>query len=147
MTTPHGTPGGEPNAPRPVVIIADADPDIRRLVEVVVPPPRAGVGAPVAVWVVAEGAQAWQAFIGVHPAVAILDVAMPEQSGLDVCRLVRADASLSDIKLILLSAAVHPEAIEAGRAAGADLYNQKPFGLRQLQDAIRGLLSTAVETS
>ncbi len=141
MTAPHGSPEGEPNAPRPVVIIADDDPDIRRLVEVVVNRAGAVVGANVA-----DGAEAWKAISRLHPAIAILDVAMPERSGLDVCRLVRADADLSDIKLILLSAAVHPEAIEAGRAAGADLYNQKPFGLRQLQDAIRGLLSTAVGT-
>lgn len=121
----------------PLVVIADDDPDIRRLVEVAVQRAGAVVGANVG-----DGAAAWTAITRLHPAIAILDVSMPVQTGLDVCRLVRADTSLAGVKLLLLSAAVHPEAIAAGRAAGADLYSQKPFRLRLLQDEIRGLLPT-----
>ncbi|MET3805330.1 DNA-binding response OmpR family regulator [Nakamurella sp. UYEF19] len=142
MSTVNGSVGDDMEVPGPVVVIADDDPDIRRLVEVAVTRAGAVVGANVA-----DGAEAWKAISRLHPAMAILDVSMPEKTGLEVCRLVRADTSLTEIKLILLSAAVHPEAIAAGRAAGADLYSQKPFRLRILQDEIRGLLSIGVTTS
>jgi CheY-like chemotaxis protein len=125
------------NAPHvPLVVIADDDADIRRLVEVAAGRAGAIVGANVA-----DGLAALEAIRELRPDLAILDVSMPGMDGLDVCRAVRAEDGMRSTKILLLSAAVHPEAIKAGRLAGADLYGQKPFRLKVLQEQILGLLS------
>jgi DNA-binding response OmpR family regulator len=126
---------------RPVVVIADDDADIRHLVGVAVQRAGASVGASVS-----DGAAAWQAILDIEPDLAILDVAMPRMSGLQVCRAVRADPAIADTRVLLLSAAVHTTAIEAGLAAGADLYSHKPFSPRSLAMQIRNLLTAQVNS-
>lgn len=121
----------------PVVVIADDDGDIRRLVEVAAGRAGATVGAKVA-----DGLAALQAIRDLHPDLAILDVSMPGMDGLDVCRAVRAEVAMRGTRILLLSAAVQSEAVRAGELAGADLYGHKPFRLKVLQEQIRGLLGT-----
>jgi len=123
----------------PVVVIADDDADIRHLVGVAVKRAGARTGASVA-----DGAAAWQAIREIEPELAILDVAMPKMSGLQVCRSVRANPGTAGTRVLLLSAAVHPTAVEAGLAAGADVYSLKPFSPRSLAVQIKDLLSTEV---
>ena len=120
---------------RPTVVIADDDAEIRHLVGVAVQRAGATIGASVP-----DGA-AWQAIRDMEPELAILDVAMPRMSGLEVCRSVRADPGTADTRVLLLSAAVHPAAIEAGVAAGADLYCSKPFSVRSLVTQIQDLMT------
>ena len=121
---------------RPTVVIADDDAEIRHLVGVAVQRAGATIGASVP-----DGAAAWQAIRDTEPELAILDVAMPRMSGLEVCRSVRADPGTADTRVLLLSAAVHPAAIEAGVAAGADLYCSKPFSVRSLVTQIQDLMT------
>jgi DNA-binding response OmpR family regulator len=123
----------------PVVVIADDDADIRHLVGVAVHRAGATVGASVA-----DGAAAWQAILDIGPDLAILDVAMPSMTGLQVCRSVRSDPCIASTRVLLLSAAVQPVAIEAGLAAGADLYCHKPFSPRSLATQIKDLLAAKV---
>jgi len=120
----------------PVVVIADDDADIRQLVGVAVRRAGACVGASVA-----DGVAAWQVIRDLEPDLAILDVAMPRMSGLQVCRSIRADPGIAGTRVMLLSAAVHPAAVEAGTAAGADLYGVKPFSPRSLAAQIHDLLA------
>jgi len=119
-----------------VVVIADDDADIRSLVEVAVRRAGATVGA-----AVADGVEALRVISQLKPDLAVLDVAMPELTGLQVCRCVRDDATLAGVKLMLLSAAVHPAAIAEGVAAGADVYVQKPFSPRTLATQIGDLVN------
>ncbi len=133
------TPTGEAVNSGPVVVIADDDADIRHLVGVAVRRAGARTGASVA-----DGAAAWQAIRVMEPDLVILDVAMPKMNGLQVCRSVRANPVTAGTKVLLLSAAVHPTAIDAGLAAGADLYTVKPFRLRSLVIQIQDLLSAKI---
>ena len=121
---------------RPTVVIADDDAEIRHLVGVAVQRAGATIGASVP-----DGAAAWQAIRDMEPDLAILDVAMPRMSGLEVCRSLRADPGTADTRVLLLSAAVHPAAPEAGVAAGADLYCSKPFSVRSLVTQIQDLMT------
>ena len=134
-----GTPTGEAVNSGPVVVIADDDADIRHLVGVAVQ--RAGART---VASVADGAAAWQAIRAIKPDLVILDVAMPRMNGLQVCRSVRANPDTAGTKVLLLSAAVQTTAIDAGLAAGADLYSVKPFRLRSLVTQIQDLLAAKV---
>jgi CheY-like chemotaxis protein len=68
--------------------------------------------------------------------VAILDVRMPGPSGLQVCRMIRADPSLRRMGVIVLSATA--SAAEA-QQAGADRYLPKPFSPGRLLALVEGL--------
>lgn len=127
-------------------VIADDDPDIAALMEIAVR--RAG-GSVVAV--AHEGVGALDRIRDLRPDVALLDVSMPGLSGLDVCRLVRnASSGSADLTsasgtprgplVVLLSAAVHPEAIAQGLDAGADRYLTKPFSPRSLAVQLQEVL-------
>jgi CheY-like chemotaxis protein len=124
-----------------VVVIADDDSDIRQLIGVAARRAGAFIGASVA-----DGAAALQAIRDIRPDVAILDVSMPVLTGLQVCRSVRKDPDLAGVRVLLLSAAVQPQAVEAGIAAGADRYAQKPFSPRTLAKQIHDLLTNDVPT-
>lgn len=113
-------------APRRVVV-ADDDPDIRALVAISAR--KAGLDV---VASVEDGEKAWVAIQEFTPDLAILDVAMPGMTGLEVCRLVRADPNLNNLPVLLLSAAVDEASREAGDEAGAHDYLAKPFSPRAL---------------
>jgi two-component system, OmpR family, response regulator MprA len=68
----------------------------------------------------------------------ILDVNLPDLSGLDVCRRVRADAL--PIPILMLTARAAVEDRVAGLDAGADDYLVKPFALAELLARVRALL-------
>jgi DNA-binding response OmpR family regulator len=109
------------------VVIADDDSDIRALVRISAT--RAGLDV---VGEVNDGDSALAAIRRAVPDVAILDVAMPGLSGLEVCRLVRAESRLDGVHILLLSAAVDERTIAAGMGAGAADYLIKPFSPRDL---------------
>ena len=64
-----------------------------------------------------------------NPALVILDVMLPESSGLDVCRQIRRT---SDVPIIMLTARDAEADKVAGLELGADDYVTKPFSLREL---------------
>lgn len=122
----RGVSEGE-SAARSRVVIADDDPDIRALVSIAVT--RAGLEL---VAVTEDGDSAWAALTTFHPDLAVLDVSMPGMTGLEVCIRARADASLAETRIVLLSAGVDDDAREAGRLAGATDFIAKPFSPREL---------------
>jgi len=109
------------------VVVADDDSDIRALVAISAK--RAGLNV---VASVEDGDKAWAAIQELRPDLVILDVSMPGLSGLDVCRLVRADPAMAGIPILLLSAAVDEPSRAAGKQAGAQEYLAKPFSPRAL---------------
>jgi response regulator RpfG family c-di-GMP phosphodiesterase len=72
-----------------------------------------------------------------HPDVIVLDVGMPEVSGLVLCRGLKADAYTRDIPICLLTGDEISEA--SGRAAGADAFLRKPFSPLALLQVIEEL--------
>ena len=62
-----------------------------------------------------------------EPDLMILDVMMPELSGLQVCRMVRADPTMQDVPVIFLTARGEVEDRVEGLEAGAADYMSKPF--------------------
>ena len=78
------------------------------------------------------------------PDVVLLDIMMPEVSGLDILRQMRGDSNLSRIPVIVLSAKGMPADIKNGMEAGASTYLTKPVGFLELKEAVeRTLGSTA----
>ena len=109
------------------VVIADDDADIRELVTIAAK--KSGLEV---VATVGDGAAALDAIRTHQPDLAILDISMPEMTGIEVCEAVRADSSIGDIRILLLTASVDDVARELGMAAGADYFMAKPFSPRQL---------------
>lgn len=75
------------------------------------------------------------------PAAIVLDIMMPgPMDGLDLCRVIKGDAGLADIHVVLLSARGQVADQTAGYDSGADAYFVKPFRpselLRHLDSAL-----------
>lgn len=62
----------------------------------------------------------------------LLDVMMPQMSGLEVLRRMREDAATDRLPVILVTAKTHDEDLLGGYQYGADYYITKPFTKRQL---------------
>lgn len=85
----------------------------------------------------ATGDEGWAMAQELRPDIVLLDVMMPGTlSGLDVCRLLKAEAKTWHAKVVMLTARVHAADREAGAAAGADDYLMKPFSTLQVLETI-----------
>lgn len=76
-------------------------------------------------------------------ALLLLDVGLPDGSGLDVCRAVRAHATRKHVPILMLSAQGEEIDRVLGLELGADDYVTKPFSPRELVARVRGLLRRA----
>jgi len=80
----------------------------------------------------ASGAEALTRARSMRPQVIVLDLNLPDVSGTDVCRLLRADPSTRDIPILMLTARTSEQDRIAGLELGADDYLGKPFNVREL---------------
>jgi DNA-binding response OmpR family regulator len=74
------------------------------------------------------------------PDVVILDIMMPEISGLDILRQMRKNPELAGIPVVVVSAKSMPADIKLGMEAGAFIYLTKPVGFAELKEAIERAL-------
>jgi excisionase family DNA binding protein len=77
-----------------------------------------------------------------RPDVIVLDYMLPDINGNAVCRTIRADDSLKDVKIIMVSGVVNPDDVGKLRSEGADEFLQKPFSIEQLVNTITELVSS-----
>jgi CheY-like chemotaxis protein len=71
-----------------------------------------------------------------QPDVVILDIMMPDISGLEVLRFMRRDPQLKNIPVIVVSARSMPSDIKEGLEAGATIYLTKPVGYLDLKKSV-----------
>lgn len=104
-------------------------------------------------WALAEsGFQLYEASNGqagvqiashVKPDLVLLDVVMPgELDGYAVCAQLRADPTLADLKIVMLSSNDAPQDRDKGQQAGANAYFSKPFVPAGLRSVIAKLLES-----
>lgn len=70
----------------------------------------------------------------------VLDVMMPEKSGLEVLHFVRAHPDYRDIPVIIVSSKGFPEDVEAYENAGANQYLRKPVSFPDFTQAVQKAL-------
>lgn len=75
-----------------------------------------------------------------RPDIVLLDIMMPEVSGLDILRQMRRDPNLAGIPVIVVTAKGMPADIKNGMEAGASTYLTKPVGFQELKDAVERTL-------
>ena len=85
----------------------------------------------------ADGPQGLERFRADKPDLVILDLMLPGMSGIEVCRIIRAESS---VPILMLTARDSELDKVLGLELGADDYVTKPFSLRELQARIRALL-------
>jgi CheY-like chemotaxis protein/phosphoribosyl 1,2-cyclic phosphodiesterase len=121
------------------VLIVDDEPDIVRLLEIALR---------------SEGFRLLSAYDGEsalaiaraeRPDLLLLDWRLPGQSGLEVCRALRADSDprLRDVPVVLLTALDGADDTAQGFAAGATDYLTKPFKPTHVRTRVRGWLLRA----
>jgi DNA-binding response OmpR family regulator len=74
------------------------------------------------------------------PALVLLDVQLPDLSGLEVCRRLRADDRFASTRIVMLTAAAQATDVARGLSAGANHYLTKPFSPVKLLSLVETLL-------
>ena len=89
-----------------------------------------------------DGETAVHALRREKPDLMLLDLMLPDKDGYDITRLVRADATLSHIPIIMLSARIEDTDKIIGLEIGADDYVTKPYNPREVVARVRARLRT-----
>ena len=90
--------------------------------------------------VASDGRKALERFRAEGPSLVILDLMLPEMSGLDVCRQIR---QISNVPIIMVTAKDSEADKVSGLELGADDYVTKPFSVRELVSRVRAHLRRA----
>lgn len=119
---------------KPIVIVVDDDPAALRLIEYIFR------RADYEVHLATNGPAALSRVEEVKPDLMILDVMMPDMSGLEVCQRLRARPTTARLPIIMLSARDQVEHKVDGFEAGADDYVAKPVDPPELLARAKALL-------
>lgn len=87
-----------------------------------------------------DGEQALRRARSERPDLVVLDIHLPDKSGLEVCRELKSDPETRGIYVILLTALGRERDEEAGLQSGADEFLTKPFSPRELRRRLHELL-------
>lgn len=123
-----------PNDSRPLVLVADDDLDNRNIIKLKLE------GHGFQVVTACDGDQALRMARETPPTLIILDVMMPKLSGFKAARLIKFDAKLKAVPLILLTARTQATDRSTADEVGANLYLTKPFDPEHLLQEVKRLL-------
>lgn len=122
---------------RPSILVVDDEPQILRVLRASLP------ARGFEVRTADSGEEALEAIRKEIPDLVILDLVMPELSGLEVCREVR---KISEVPIIVLSAKGSEKDKVIALEMGADDYVTKPFGMKELIARIRAVLRRSFDS-
>ncbi len=117
------------------LLLNDDEPAMRRMLRV------AFNSAEFQVSEAATGAEALAQFERDQPEVVLLDIELPDATGIDICRRMRACTTPADmpVGVILMSGQFKQGSAHTDELAGADLMVGKPFRLQSLREMVRAL--------
>src|ERR1700675_1244316 len=90
--------------------------------------------------IVTNGRTALTAVKTQPPALIVLDLMLPEISGLDLCRMIKSNPGTRNVPIVMLSARTEEIDRVLGFELGADDYVVKPFSPRELVLRLRAIL-------
>ena len=113
----------------------DADPELKPLVRIILSRVNMEI---VAAGTVAEGVKALA--VPPLPDLVLLDLMLPDESGIDFLKQVRARSAFNTMPIIVLSALVDPAQIREALDNGADRYLTKPYIANNLVSYVQDVL-------
>lgn len=116
------------------VFIVDDEPPVVELVKEVL----AGAGYEVEGFTDGEGMI--KALAKGPPALILLDVKLPGMDGYKICKTLKSNPHMADLKICFVSAKTKPEDVRKGMECGADDYFTKPFSNSQLIAKVRDIV-------
>lgn len=118
---------------KPTVLVVDDSDDLRLYL-------KESLKATYRVIEAADGKQAWQKTLSMHPEIIISDVNMPNMDGVELVKKLKADNRTKHIPVILLTVLGDESQQLQGLEAGANDYLTKPFNFSLLNIKIMNLL-------
>ena len=118
------------------VLVVDDDPEIVTFLSTLLE--LEGIESSVATSAAAALEQLAQA----RPDLVLLDIAMPDRDGIDLCKELKRDPRTAEVPVFVVSARPGKDVVERALAAGAEEFIRKPFENAELISRIRGRLST-----
>ena len=76
---------------------------------------------------------------GRPPVLVLLDGTLPDRSGMDVLRFIKARPALADVAVVMLTGSSDANMVNEAYALGVSSYLVKPVGYEALGDVVRGL--------
>ena len=123
---------GKSDSMKPKLVIADDEADIRRLIVFLL--------RSYDLYEAQNGKRALELIREVQPDLVLLDMMMPEMTGLEVLDAMREDPLSASIPTIVLSAKGQAVEIEQGLHSGATRYLVKPFESQSLRTCVAEVL-------
>ncbi len=117
---------------KPKLVIAEDEADIRRLIVFLL--------RSYDLYEAQNGRRALELIREVHPDMVLLDILMPEMTGLEVLDAMRENPLTASIPAVLLSAKGQAAEIEQGMRSGATRYLVKPFEAQSLRACVAEVL-------
>lgn len=87
-----------------------------------------------------DGKEGYEKAQANKPDIVILDLRMPRMDGFQVCRLIKFDETLKDIKVLILTAHNSDSARRSCQAVGADVLLSKPYDYVELLKTVKQLV-------
>lgn len=88
-----------------------------------------------------DGNAALREMAAFTPQLVLLDLMLPQRSGLEVCRAIRANPGWRSTRVLMLTAKGGSQDVALGLEAGADGFIVKPFSTRDLTERVAALLA------
>ena len=123
------------HVPRARVLVVDDDPEIVTFLATLLE--LEGIESQVAT----SAEAALEKLSGALPSLVLLDIAMPDRDGLDLCRSLKKDPRMRNVPVFVVSARPGKDVVERALAAGAEEFIRKPFENQDLIARIRERLS------
>ena len=124
-----------PSKAATTILVCEDDPGLRLLLRLAIEPRGHRVIE------AGDGAVAILLAHNVEPDLAIVDMRLPDCSGIDVVRRLRREPGLAAMPIVMTTGSVQPSDRRAAEDAGVDAFIHKPFDLHALVDQVERLLS------
>ena len=135
-------PAAEPAAPQvPLVLVVDDSITVRRVTQRLLQ--REGYRVALA----ADGLQALERLQEERPALVLSDIEMPRMDGFDLARNIRADQSLADLPIIMITSRIAEKHREHAKQLGVNHYLGKPYSEEELLRLVRSYTLAAEAVS
>jgi chemosensory pili system protein ChpA (sensor histidine kinase/response regulator) len=122
----------------PLVLVVDDSITVRRVTQRLLQ--REGYRVSLAV----DGLQALERLQQERPAVVLSDIEMPRMDGFDLARNIRADASLADLPIIMITSRIAEKHRDHARTLGVNHYLGKPYSEEELLRLVRSYATAEV---